>query len=91
MSFQQKHVELSSLATLSKELIDQRILKNNNNTVSALACCCIADILRLYAPDPPYNYEELSVTYKKRLRMVKQLTDLDIDFFGAGHLLYLHC
>lgn len=36
-----------------------QILKNNNTLVTASAACCLADILRLYAPEAPYNDVEL--------------------------------
>jgi sister-chromatid-cohesion protein PDS5 len=53
-----------SLATVTKELVDKKILKNSNKTVKALVACCLADIIRLHAPTCPYNGEELKVQNK---------------------------
>lgn len=60
-SFEQMNVDTSSLTSVSKDLINKRILGHKNTTVTALVTCCIADVLRLHAPDPPYDDAELQV------------------------------
>lgn len=57
-----QNTDLDSLDPIRHELIHKQILKNTNKTVKALAACCIADVMRLYAPDEerrPYEKEEL--------------------------------
>jgi sister-chromatid-cohesion protein PDS5 len=70
------NVDTSSLATVSKDLINKRILRHKNTTVTALATCCIADVLRLHAPDPPYDDAELQV----RKDNVNQRADTNFYF-----------
>ncbi|TFK20656.1 cohesin-associated protein Pds5 [Coprinopsis marcescibilis] len=55
----QEHVDVTSLGTARKELIHTNILLHKDRGVKAYAACCLADILRLYAPDAPYTQPEL--------------------------------
>ncbi|KIY45059.1 hypothetical protein FISHEDRAFT_50101 [Fistulina hepatica ATCC 64428] len=55
----QETVDTNSLSTARKELINQSIILHRDKGVKACAACCIADLLRLYAPDAPYNQAEL--------------------------------
>ncbi|KAI9305907.1 hypothetical protein BJ944DRAFT_142578, partial [Cunninghamella echinulata] len=73
-SFEQEQVDKASLRRITKDLIHKNVLRNNNNTVSAIASCCVADILRLFAPDPPYNKKELKIIFDV---FIKQLGSLD--------------
>lgn len=58
-SLDQEVVDVSSLGTVRKELINTSILLHKDRGVKAYAACCLADILRLYAPDAPYTQSEL--------------------------------
>ncbi|KAH6900864.1 cohesin-associated protein Pds5 [Coprinopsis sp. MPI-PUGE-AT-0042] len=55
----QEHVDVNSLNTARKELIHTSVLLHKDRGVKAYAACCLADILRLYAPDAPYTQAEL--------------------------------
>ncbi|RXW15368.1 hypothetical protein EST38_g10488 [Candolleomyces aberdarensis] len=55
----QDHVDVQSLGTARKELVHSSILLHKDRGVKAYAACCLADILRLYAPDAPYTQNEL--------------------------------
>jgi sister-chromatid-cohesion protein PDS5 len=55
----QDTVDVASLGTARKELINTSILLHKDRGVKAFAACCLADILRLYAPDAPYTQAEL--------------------------------
>jgi sister chromatid cohesion protein PDS5 len=52
-------VDVNSLGTIRKELINTSVLLHKDRGVKAYAACCLADILRLYAPDAPYTQSEL--------------------------------
>ncbi|KAG7091856.1 hypothetical protein E1B28_008258 [Marasmius oreades] len=58
-SLDQEQIDTSSLSTVRKELISNSILHHKDRGVKAYAACCLADILRLYAPDAPYTQPEL--------------------------------
>ncbi|KAI0371302.1 hypothetical protein BV20DRAFT_1120710 [Pilatotrama ljubarskyi] len=55
----QEHVDVPSLNHVRKELINPSILLHKDRGVKAYAACCLADLLRLYAPDAPYTQAEL--------------------------------
>ena len=55
----QEVVDVSSLNSARKELISTSIMLHKDRGVKAYAACCLADILRLYAPDAPYTHNEL--------------------------------
>ncbi|KAH0581979.1 hypothetical protein H2248_011642 [Termitomyces sp. 'cryptogamus'] len=52
-------VDTASLASARKELVNTSILLHKDRGVKAYAACCLADMLRLYAPDAPYTQPEL--------------------------------
>ena len=52
-------VNTASLNTVRKDLMNTSILLHKDRGVKAYAACCLADLLRLYAPDAPYTREEL--------------------------------
>ncbi|CAO3586690.1 unnamed protein product [Absidia cylindrospora] len=73
-SFEQTQVDCSSLTWVSKNLIHKKIIHHSNSTVTALASCCLADILRLFAPEAPYDQRELKLIFDA---FISQLGDLD--------------
>ena len=56
---EQGSVDINSLNGVRKELISSSILLHKDKGVKAHAACCMADLLRLYAPDAPYTAGEL--------------------------------
>ncbi|KAJ7145311.1 armadillo-type protein [Mycena crocata] len=56
---EQELVEVESLSSVRKELISATILHHKDRGVKAYTACCLADILRLTAPDAPYTQGEL--------------------------------
>lgn len=55
----QELVDVPSLHSVRKELINPTILLHKDRGVKAYTACCLADLLRLYAPDAPYTQAEL--------------------------------
>lgn len=43
------------LDNLAASLVLPGLLHGAPEEVTLLACCCLVDVLRLYAPDAPYN------------------------------------
>lgn len=58
-ALEQEHVEVNSLSTVRTELIHAPLLLHKDRGVKAYTACCLADILRLYAPEAPYTQHEL--------------------------------
>ncbi len=58
---EQETVDAKSLGAVRKDLIHTSILLHKDRGVRVYAACCLADLLRLYAPDAPYTAAELRV------------------------------
>ncbi|GJJ10554.1 hypothetical protein Clacol_004781 [Clathrus columnatus] len=69
-SLEQEHVDVKSLAFIRKELIQVTILLHKDKGVKAYAACCLADLLRLYAPDAPYTADELRDIFQFFIRQL---------------------
>ena len=57
----QDTVDTKSLDKVKVQLINGGLLLGKDRGVKAYTCCCLADLLRLYAPDCPYEDKELKV------------------------------
>ncbi|KAI5955434.1 PDS5 [Candida margitis] len=66
-------VDLSSLKSVTKDLVDKRLLNHPSIGVQAFACCCISDILRLHAPNAPYQDEQLSLVFESFFKQFSRL------------------
>ncbi|ORX33887.1 armadillo-type protein [Kockovaella imperatae] len=58
-TLEQDLTDKKSLDPICRPLIHNTILHHKDRGVKAYAACCLADLLRLYAPDAPYNEREL--------------------------------
>ncbi|KAI7878695.1 ARM repeat-containing protein [Lichtheimia hyalospora FSU 10163] len=72
-AFDQDLVNKDSLNDVAKELVHPKIMRHSSESVRALAACCLADILRLYAPDAPYNDTELKSIFQLFISEIKHL------------------
>ncbi|KAJ7695426.1 cohesin-associated protein Pds5 [Mycena rosella] len=67
----QELVDASSLGGVRKELISTTTLHHKDQGVKAYTACCLADILRLTAPDAPYTQGELRDIFQFFFRQLK--------------------
>ena len=49
------------LVKLASTLIQPFLQHHRSREVRTLAACCVADIFRVFFPDPPYDDEQLKV------------------------------
>ena len=49
------------LTAIAKSLVDSTLVKHKDMVVRAFTSCCLAEILRLFAPDAPYTVTQLTV------------------------------
>ncbi|KAI0336697.1 hypothetical protein GY45DRAFT_1315302 [Cubamyces sp. BRFM 1775] len=85
----QEHVDVASLHPVRKELINASILLHKDRGVKAYAACCLADLLRLYAPDAPYTQNELRDIFQFFFRqLINGLKGPDAPYYNEYfHLL----
>ncbi|KAG0073323.1 hypothetical protein BGZ89_006616 [Linnemannia elongata] len=72
---EQETVDTKSLSSVTKQLIDSSIVNHKDKGVRIYAACCIADMLRLYAPDAPYNNTQLKVIFGLFVSELRHIAD----------------
>jgi hypothetical protein len=72
-AFDDSHRE--QLTPIAKGLIADGLLQHSDRTVRLLSACCIAQILRLFAPDAPYSSIQLDTFFSIVLLQMRHLTD----------------
>jgi sister-chromatid-cohesion protein PDS5 len=80
-SLEQNEVDLVSLEEVKDNLINKKLLKNPNKGIQINVACCLADILRLYAPNAPYSISNLSNIFKLFLQQFAHLDDQESTFY----------
>ncbi|EPQ30988.1 uncharacterized protein PFL1_01177 [Pseudozyma flocculosa PF-1] len=55
----QDYCDVRSLDEVRKELVSTALMLHKDKAVKAYVACCLADMLRLYAPNAPYTQTEL--------------------------------
>lgn len=60
---EQETVDKDSLTPVAKELATHNLLAHKDQGVKAWTACCLADVLRLCAPDAPYTTSQLKVRF----------------------------
>ncbi|KAK9451020.1 armadillo-type protein [Limtongia smithiae] len=80
--FEQGMVDLMSIDKVAKELISDNLLRTKDKGVKAYVACCLADILRLFAPDAPYTVPQLQAIFEFFVTQLKGLTDTESPYFS---------
>lgn len=63
------------LAKVAARLLEAELLKHNDKAVRLLVSCCLANVLRLFAPDAPYQASELRNIFSLMIQQLKLLAD----------------
>ena len=93
----QEVVDVTLFSNVRKELISSSIMLHKDRGVKAYAACCLADILRLYAPDAPstqancgissnsfsYNSREMLLTITNAFTSSSPFPPLKVLFWSA--------
>lgn len=58
---------------VAQSLVNPFILKHRDKDVKVHAACCMADILRIFAPEAPYNEEQLKAVFTMIINQLKGL------------------
>lgn len=55
---EQEPDEASKYKSLAEHLVSDFLLKNSNREIKIYVACCISEILRIFAPDAPYDSDQ---------------------------------
>ncbi|CAG8556181.1 7930_t:CDS:10 [Paraglomus brasilianum] len=84
----QEEVDTDSLASVTKELINESLTGHKDKSVKAYVAACLADVLRLHAPDAPYTDGELRDVFDFFVRQLQNISDTSGPYFDTiFHLL----
>ena len=87
-SLEQDHTDTSSLDHVKKDLLSTSLLLHKDRGVKALTACCLADLLRLYAPDAPFTQAELRDMFQFFFRQLQGGLKRDASYYAEYfHLL----
>ncbi|KAF9276541.1 hypothetical protein BGZ68_009952 [Mortierella alpina] len=86
-TMEQDSVNTSSLSTITKPLIESSIVNHKDKGVRIYAACCIADLLRLYAPDAPYNNTNLKVIFNLFVRELRHIVNATGPYYSMYYYL----
>lgn len=67
-SLDQETVDTKSLNEMCLQLVHPTLTLHKDKSVKASTACCLADMLRLYAPNAPFTADELKVSPESRCR-----------------------
>lgn len=71
------------LASVAEQLVDSALMAHQDQNVRAFVACCLADILRIFAPNAPYEHDQLQEIFRL---FTHNLTKLSIGpSSGRGH------
>ncbi|GJJ73906.1 sister chromatid cohesion protein PDS5 [Entomortierella parvispora] len=86
-SLEQEGVDTSSITPIAKQLIDSTVVNHKDRGVRIYAACCIADILRLYAPEAPYTEKNLKIIFKFFTIELAHISDPKGTYFSMYYYL----
>jgi len=72
------------LSSTAAELVSDRILGNPDKEVRLLGSCCIVDILRIFAPEAPYDDPTLVKIFKVIIAQLRGLATYDNNSTATG-------
>ncbi|KAJ1937022.1 Sister chromatid cohesion protein pds5, partial [Kickxella alabastrina] len=78
---EQETANTHSLDAVTRQLISPSLLRHKESGVVAYVSCCIADILRLYAPEAPYNDGEIKQIFNVFIDQLHLLSKTEDQFF----------
>jgi sister chromatid cohesion protein PDS5 len=66
-----------NLKDTALQLVSPKLLSHNDKDVRVLTTCCIVDILRIFAPEAPYNNEDTISVFKAIVSQIRGLATYD--------------
>ncbi|KTW25896.1 hypothetical protein T552_03170 [Pneumocystis carinii B80] len=83
----QEQIERESLNGIIVELINEGLLNHKDKGVRAYTACCLADILRLCAPDAPYTPSQLNNIFELFVGQLKNLFSSELPYYAQSFYL----
>ncbi|KAI9137158.1 armadillo-type protein [Paraphysoderma sedebokerense] len=78
---EQDNTDTSSLDKITRELVSHSLITHRDKGVKALTACCLADLLRLYAPDAPFSDNETKEIFELFVKQLANLSQIEGTYF----------
>lgn len=86
-NLEQENVYRPSLLKVANQLTSTNLLHHKNKGVTAYVSCCLADLLRLCAPDAPFSQTQLRSIFECFIKQLKGLDNVEGTYFQQYHYL----
>ena len=77
------------LPVTAAHLVSDRIIGHSDKEVRLLAACCLVDILRVFAPEAPYNDMELIKVFQCIVTQIRGLATHDMNTSTGMKVFYI--
>ncbi|TPX56174.1 hypothetical protein PhCBS80983_g04722 [Powellomyces hirtus] len=81
-NMEQEDVDTQSLMTVQKDLRSPSLMSHKDKGVKVLTACCLAEILRLFAPDAPYSQNQLRDIFEFFAKQLQNLSDKEGPYYN---------
>ncbi|KAL7752819.1 Sister chromatid cohesion protein pds5 [Sorochytrium milnesiophthora] len=78
----QEQTDTESLSQVARQLVSPSLISHKDKGVRVLTACCLADILRLYAPTPPYDSNVLQDVFDLLVRQLGGIAQIDGPYYS---------
>ncbi|ORZ37892.1 hypothetical protein BCR44DRAFT_1511592 [Catenaria anguillulae PL171] len=82
----QEATDTQSCDKVAQDLIHASVLHHRDRGVKILVACCLSEILRLYAPEAPYDDDQLKDIFDLFANQFQHLNQLDNNPYHAFYL-----
>ncbi|KAI8615015.1 armadillo-type protein [Chytriomyces sp. MP71] len=80
-ALEQETVDLATVQATASHLVQPSLLGHRDKGVRSLVACSLADVLRLFAPDAPYNQTQLKSIFSLFVNQLPHIADTDGPYF----------
>ncbi|KAL6073815.1 Sister chromatid cohesion protein pds5, variant 3 [Balamuthia mandrillaris] len=80
-SMKQDNRSKSMLDSTAATLVQKELLTHKNSEVRLLTACCLADIIRIYAPDAPYDHSMISQVFQLFIQQLQRIGEVEDESF----------
>ncbi|KAJ3367536.1 hypothetical protein GGF31_007438 [Allomyces arbusculus] len=86
VDLRQDSTDASSCNHVAKDLVTPSLLNHRDRGVRILVACCLAEILRIYAPEAPYEDDQIKAIFELFALQLRAIGNVD----DAYHAYYAH-
>ena len=80
---EQGNEDMPNIKHMTQDLVDMKVLHHKDKDVRLMASCCLAEVLRIYAPEAPYDSAELVVRHRWCGRVCVSLISRGVPWNGG--------